>query len=56
MSSDLQTIAALIVVALTATWLIARNFRKGRHSSCGGGECAAVSREVKELQSKLKSR
>jgi hypothetical protein len=56
MSSDFQTIAALVVVALTAVWLVVRSVRKRSHSACGGGECGAISRDVKELQAKLKSR
>jgi hypothetical protein len=54
MNSDFQTIAALIVVALTGVWFVWRAKRK--RFGCGGGECSAVSREVKDLQAKLKTR
>jgi hypothetical protein len=56
MSADFQTIAALAIVALTALWLVRRSFGKRKHSGCSSGECSAVSREVKDLQSKLKLR
>jgi hypothetical protein len=36
MTTDFQTIAALVVVAITATWMIARSMSKGRKPSCGG--------------------
>jgi hypothetical protein len=46
MSSDFQTIAALVVVALTATWLIARTVAKRRKPGCGG-DCGCPTRELK---------
>jgi hypothetical protein len=55
MSAEFQTIAALVVVALTAAWLIARVVGKRRNHGCGS-DCGAVSPEMKRLQSKLKSR
>ena len=55
MSADFQTIAALVVVALTAAWLLVRVVGKRRNPGCGS-DCGAVSREMKQLQSKLKSR
>ncbi|MES2694282.1 MAG: FeoB-associated Cys-rich membrane protein [Verrucomicrobiota bacterium] len=45
MSADLQTIAALVVVALAATWLIARALAK-RRSGCGGG-CGCPTEKLK---------
>jgi hypothetical protein len=55
MSSDFQTIAALVVVALTATWLIARAVAKRKNPGCGD-DCGAVSPEVKRLQARLTRR
>lgn len=55
MTADFQTIAALIVVALAATWLLRRSLGKNHKGGCGsGGECGAVSRDVKALQAKLR--
>lgn len=57
MNADFQTLAALAIVALTTAWFLWRSFGKRRHSSgCGSDHCSAVSREVKNLQSRLKSR
>jgi hypothetical protein len=56
MNADFQTIAALAVVALAATWLIGRTFFKRHSSGCGNDHCSAVSRDVKDLRSKLKLR
>lgn len=53
MSSEFQTIAALVVVALAATWLIMRAIKKRKNPGCGTG-CGAVSAEMRKLQSKLK--
>ena len=46
MSSDFQTIAALVVVAITATWLVVRAVSKRRKPGCGGG-CACPTQELK---------
>jgi hypothetical protein len=46
MSPHLQTIAALVVVALTATWLIARGVAKSRKPGCGG-DCGCPTQELK---------
>ncbi|MBL9211816.1 MAG: FeoB-associated Cys-rich membrane protein [Opitutaceae bacterium] len=46
MSSQFQTIAALVVVALAVTWLVARAVRKRRQPGCGG-DCGCPSRELK---------
>ncbi len=55
MNPDFQTVAALVVVAVAATLLVLRAVRKRQSPGCGGG-CPAVSREVKDLQAKLKRR
>ena len=55
MSSAFQTIAALIVVAIAAVWLVARMIAKRRNPGCGG-DCGAVSPEIKKLQAHLKRR
>jgi attachment p12 family protein len=54
MSSSLQTIIALAIVALAIAWLIYNAMRKRHSSSCGGGECGAISPEIKKLQARLK--
>jgi hypothetical protein len=46
MSVDFQTIAALVVVAIAATWLIIRTFGKQRKPGCGGG-CDCPTQELK---------
>jgi FeoB-associated Cys-rich membrane protein len=46
MSSNLQTIAALVVVAIAAAWLVGRAIRKLRQPGCGG-DCACPTRELK---------
>ena len=46
MSPEFQTIAALVVVALTATWLIARAIARRRKPGCGG-ECGCPTQELK---------
>jgi hypothetical protein len=55
MSSTLQTILALGLVALAAAFLLRSWFSKKKKSGCGGA-CGAVNPEIKELQAKLKSR
>jgi hypothetical protein len=54
MSSLLQTLIALGIVALAAVFLLRAWFGKRKKSGCGGGTCGAVSPEVKELQAKLR--
>jgi hypothetical protein len=46
MSSDFQTIAALVIVALAATWLIARAVGKRSKPGCGG-DCGCPASEIK---------
>ncbi len=55
MSSSLQTLIALAVVALAATFLLRSWFRKKKSSGCGStGACGAISPEVKKLQAQLR--
>jgi hypothetical protein len=53
MSSILQTLIALALVALAATLLIRSALRKRKQPGCGD-DCGAVSPEIRELQAKLK--
>ncbi len=53
MSSQLQSILALVVVAVAATWLVARALAKRGKGSCGD-DCGAISPEIKKLQAHLK--
>lgn len=46
MTAEVQTIAALAIVALAATWLIVRALAKRRSSGCGG-ECGCPSEKLK---------
>ena len=49
-----QSIAALAIVALAAGWLLWRAFFRRDSGGCGGGDCHAISPEVKKLKAKLK--
>jgi hypothetical protein len=53
MNSPLQTIAALAIVGIAAIALVHRALAKRPSSGCGGN-CGAVSPEVKKLQAHLK--
>lgn len=53
MNPAVQTIVALAVVAVAAIWLLIRALRHDASHGCGG-ECGAVSPEVKKLQARLK--
>jgi len=53
MSSSLQTIAALALVALAVAYLAWSYFRKRNSPGCGAN-CGAVSPQLKKLQAKLK--
>ncbi len=55
MSSQLQTVLALVVVALAATYLVLRALAKRKHPGCGT-ECGAVSPEIRKLQARLRKR
>jgi len=46
MSAEFQTIAALVIVAIAATWLVVRVVGKRRQPGCGGG-CACPTRALK---------
>jgi hypothetical protein len=46
MSPAFQTIAALVIVALAATWLIHRALARRSKPGCGG-ECNCPTRELK---------
>ena len=50
MSSSLQTIIALALVALAAGLLLRSWFGKKKSSGCGHESCGAVSPEIKKLQ------
>jgi hypothetical protein len=54
MSSDLQTVLALVLVALAATLLVRSWIRRSRQPGCGSEGCGAVSPAVKKLQARLK--
>jgi len=53
MSSSLQTLIALGIVALAASLLLRAWLGKKKSPGCGGA-CGAISPEVKALQAKLK--
>ena len=53
MTPEIQTILSLLAVGIAAVWLVRRAFRK-KAGGCGGGECGAISPEVKKLQARLK--
>lgn len=46
MDSDFQTIAALVVVAVTAVWFVARAFGRRRKPGCGS-DCGCASEKLK---------
>ncbi len=46
MSAEFQTIAALVVVALTAAWFVVRALAKRKQPGCGGG-CGCESATLK---------
>ena len=54
MSSFVQTIVALAIVAVAAAWLVYSAVRKRKQSGCGSEGCGAVSPEIKQLQARLK--
>ncbi|MEI6861379.1 MAG: FeoB-associated Cys-rich membrane protein [Verrucomicrobiota bacterium] len=53
MSSSLQTILALAIVAVTVALLLRSMLGKRGSSGCGGS-CGAVSPEIMKLQARLK--
>ena len=55
MSSSLQTLIALAIVALAAALLVRSWLKKRKKPGCGSsGDCGAISPEVKKLQARLK--
>lgn len=54
MSSSIQTIIALAIVALAAVLLLRSWFSRRKQPGCGSESCSAVSPEIKKLQAKLK--
>lgn len=52
MSSSLQTIIALVIVAVAAALLVRFWLKKRKNPGCGDS-CGAVSPEIKKLRSKL---
>ena len=46
MSSDLQTLVALALVALAASWLALRALAKKKNPGCGG-DCGCATGELK---------
>lgn len=54
MSATLQTIIALIIVALAAALLLRSWFSKRKSPGCGSESCGAVSPEIKKLRSRIK--
>ncbi len=54
MTSSVQTIIALVVVAIATALLLRSWFGKKKSSGCGSEGCSAVSPEIKKLQAKLK--
>lgn len=53
MSPATQTVTALAIVALAATWLVRRWLAKRKSGGCGD-DCGAISPEVRKLQRQLK--
>jgi hypothetical protein len=56
MTSEIQTIAALLVVAIAAAWLVRHALVKRQQPGCGGGDCGAVSPDAQALLKKLRKR
>jgi hypothetical protein len=46
MSPELQTLAALLIVAAAAVWLVLRSFARGRKPGCGG-DCGCPSEDLR---------
>ncbi|MSU67384.1 MAG: FeoB-associated Cys-rich membrane protein [Opitutaceae bacterium] len=45
MTTEFQTLAALALVALAATWLVRRAFAKKQNPNCGS-DCGCTSKKV----------
>ena len=54
MSSSLQSLTALALVALAVAYLAGNFLRKKKQPGCGSEGCGAVSPELKKLQARLK--
>jgi hypothetical protein len=52
MSPQLQTLAALVVVALAAAWLVRRSLAKKKNPGCGS-DCGCASSDVKAAAAKI---
>lgn len=55
MSSSLQTLIALGIVAVAALLLVRSFLKKPKQPGCGA-ECGAVSPDVRKLQARLRSK
>jgi hypothetical protein len=55
MTPQVQSILALLVVAVAITWLVWRAVANRRNPGCGDS-CGAISPEVRRLQAHLKRR
>jgi hypothetical protein len=54
MTVEVQTIGALLIVALAAVWLVRAAVKKSRASGCGSEGCGAVSPDARALRKRLK--
>lgn len=54
MTSSLQTIIALVIVAVATGLLLRSWFGKKKSSGCGNESCSAVSPEIKKLRARAK--
>ncbi|MDD2762920.1 MAG: hypothetical protein PHE83_02970 [Opitutaceae bacterium] len=54
MTSSWQTISALLIVGLAATWLVRMAMKKGKTPGCGSEGCGALSPDARALRKKLR--
>ena len=54
MSASIQTVAALLIVAVASVWLVIAAIRRHRSPGCGGEACGMVSADARALVKKLK--
>ncbi|MEY4939752.1 MAG: hypothetical protein RIQ93_1487 [Verrucomicrobiota bacterium] len=54
MTPTFQTTAALLIVALVAAAFVVRAIKRRRNPGCGGGDCGAISPEMRKLQARIK--
>lgn len=45
MNAEIQTLAALALVAIAATWLVLRTLAKKKHPGCGD-DCGCASQKI----------